>query len=242
MEDKEQYHVLELPSKLQPYKEGTQVSVRFLKGKDEKFVGELTLSNFDKKYNLLLNQVLKGIDPKELTLGDRTYIAIWLSMNCYSHIYPIDTICDKCFNQVKVNVDLTKLNKIYLPDGFKEPYPVALTDDKIIPMRLLRVRDQIAYQDYVSTRKEDDTNFKIVLTMDNTLSLAERIDYVSNLDTKNLSILKAFHDKHIHGIDLTSYKFDCPKCKEVGETPIPFRFELLFPDSETVEKFARDVV
>jgi hypothetical protein len=232
MEDK--YHVLDLPSKLKPYPGVKEISVRFLKGKDEKYVGDLSLTNFDKKYNLLLEQILKGISPKELTVGDRTYIAIWLSMNCYSHIYPIETICEHCFSQVKVKVDLQKLAKIELPEGFTEPYPVQLTDGTVVQMRLLRVKDQIAYMDYVTNKKEDNPNFKLALTIVDDKSFVDKLSFLDNLDVQNVSILRAFHDKHMHGIDLEDYEFECTRCKEVSKTLIPFRLELIFPDNETV--------
>lgn len=238
----EQYHALDLPSKLKPYEKVQSVSVRMLKGKDEKFLGELSIENFDKKYTLLLNQILIGIDPKELTLGDRTYIALWLAMNCYSHIYPIKTHCMNCFNEVEINVDLRLLNKIELPESYKEPFPVTLLDGRIIPMRLLRVKDQIAYLDYVKNKKEEDRNYLLALTICDGSGIGERMEFLNELDSKNLALLKAFHDTNIHGIDLEEYKFDCPKCKEAGITPVPFRFEMLFPSSETVAKVARNTI
>jgi hypothetical protein len=242
MENKETYHVLDLPSRLKVYKDVKEISIRFLKGKDEKLLGGLTISNWDKKYNILLNQVLKGIDPRELTLGDRTYIAIWLSANCYSHIYPIETLCLECFAKVKVKVDLKKLEKVYLSEDFVEPEPVELLDGTVIPMRLLRVKDQISYLDYIAKAEEDRPNFKLALTMENDMTLAQRLAFLDNLDTKDLGILRNFHDKHVHGVNLDDYAFECPKCKEAGTTPVPFRFEMLVPDNETVSNFARDGV
>ena len=158
----EKYHILELPSKLKPYDptKVKEVSARFLIGEDEKYIGNLTFANWDKKYCMLLEHIVKGIDPKELTLGDRTYIALWLSMNCYSSIYPIQVTCDSCLESIEVEVQLNKLSKIELPDNFSEPFPVILTDNTVVNMRLLRVKDGIAYSDYVSKKSEEDTKFK----------------------------------------------------------------------------------
>jgi hypothetical protein len=240
----EKYHVLDLPSKLKPYDKNKvkEVSVRFLKGKDEKLIGEISLDNFDKKYSLLLDQVLKGIDPRELTLGDRTYIAVWLSMNCYSTIYPIPVTCDYCAKRVEIDIDLTKLEKIELSDSFSEPTPVNLMDGTIVNLRLLRVRDNISYVDYVRNKKEDEPSFKLALSMCDERNMIDRIQYLNSLSVKDLNLLRDFHNKNIHGVNLESYSYTCPKCKEVGETPVPFRFELLFPDSSTVAKFARSNV
>ncbi len=238
----EQYHALDLPSKLKPYPGVKAISVRMLKGKDEKYLAELSIENYDKKYLLLLNQILKGIDPRELTLGDRTYIAIWLAMNCYSHIYPIKTLCLECMQEVDVRVDLRQLNKLELPDDFVEPTPVSLLDNRIVQMRLIRVKDQIAYLDYFKNKKQEDRNYLLALTLCGPESLAEKMEFLNELDSKNHAILRAYHDTHIHGIDLSEYKFDCPQCKGVGVTPVPFRFEMLFPDSETIAKTARNSI
>ena len=72
--------------------------------------------------------------------------------------------------------------------------------------------------------------------------MIERVQFLNKLSVRDLGILRAFHDKHVHGVDLELYEYTCPKCKEAGETPVPFRFELLFPDNETIEKFARNRV
>lgn len=240
----EKYHVLSLPSKLKVYDKTKvkEVSVRYLKGKDEKLIGELTLSNFDKKYVLLLEQILKGIDPRELTLGDRTYIAIWLSMNCYSSIYPITVTCENCFKRTEIEIELKKLEKIDLDEKFVEPHPVTLMDGSIIYMRLLRVKDNIAYIDYVTNKGQEDQNYKLALTLCDDRSIIEKVQFLENLSVKDLNILKAFHSDNMHGVNLEHYEFICPKCKEAGDTPVPFRFELLFPDASTIAKFARNSI
>lgn len=234
----EQYYPLDLPSKLKPYSSlgVSEVSVRMMKGKDEKFVSDLTMTNFDKKYSLLLSQLIKGIDPKELTLGDRMFIALWLSMNCYTHLYPIEIMCEHCFRTIEIEADLRNLTKIELPDDFSEPKSVTISDGTAVPLRLLRVKDSIAYSDYVASKKSEDTLRRLAMTMVDERSMIDRMLFLENLSVKDLSKLREFHDQHIHGIDLSSYTYECPQCKEVGNTPIPFRLELLFPDSTTVGK------
>lgn len=72
----EKYFELDLPSKLMPYKNDgiSKVEIRMLKGRDEKLIGEFTIANFEKKFKMLLDSVLRGIDPAKLIIGDRFYI------------------------------------------------------------------------------------------------------------------------------------------------------------------------
>lgn len=232
------YHKLDLPSKLLPYRKlGVEdVSVRFLKGSDERLVGELNMMNFDKKFKILLKSVLRGIEPGQLTVGDRLYIAMWIVINCYSNIYKIETTCSECFEKMNLDVDLSKLEKVELPDGYEEPFLVSLSNGDSVPMRLLRVDDLITYQDYVNKNKREDIIYKLALTIDNDDSLANKLNYLNELSTKDIGLLRAFHDDHFHGVDLSSYKYDkCPCPQEVaGETPVPFRLEMFLPDADSI--------
>ena len=234
----EKYYELDLPSKLIPYKaEGvTKVEIRMLKGKDEKLIGELTIANFEKKFKMLMDSVLRGIDPAKLTIGDRFFIVLWLAMNCQSHLYPIELFCDECFRKTdRYDVDLTTLEKVFLPEGYVDPSPVVLTDGSSVLVRLYRVADQIQYLDYVQAKGADDTTFKLAQSLVDDRDLGQRIEWLKELPTKDLALLRGFHDKFFHGVKLEA-AYTCPKCGGTGKTPVPFRLDILFPDGATVAR------
>jgi len=233
MDDK--YYELKLPSLLKPYKGVEKVEIRMLKGKDEKLLGELTIENFEKKFKILLDNVLRGIKPEDLTIGDRFYIVVWLAINCYSSMYPIETVCTDCFRTIKVDIDLGKLDKVELPADFKEPYPLQLTDGRTLNLRLFRVRDQIQYLDYVKLKDKDDLNYKLSQSIVDDQDMLARIQMLDEMSTKDLGLIRAFHDKFHHGVKLeTEYK--CPKCGGAGTTPVPFRLDIIFPDGATIAR------
>ena len=86
---------LQLPSKGKVYQVPLEsITVRSLKGGDEKLLSDLTLDNLENKYLLLLKNriknglpVVSGIEPEKLTLGLKNnnsrpiYIQIDLNLN-----------------------------------------------------------------------------------------------------------------------------------------------------------------
>lgn len=231
----EKYFVLELPSKLIPYTGVEKVEARLLKGRDEKLIGELSIQNFETKFATLLKQVIRGIDPEELTIGDRFYILTWLSINCYSNIYPVKGPCELCFRDISVDVDLGQLEKVYLDDTYKEPYELTLTNGETIKLRQFRVKDQIKYMDYVSRKQEDNMSYKLALAVADDREMIERITYLDNLSTKDTGLIRNFHDKFFHGVKM-EYSYTCPKCGGAGIMPVPFRLDIIFPEGSTVAR------
>jgi len=233
MEDK--YYELSLPSLLIPYSGVEKVEIRMLKGRDEKLIGELTLANFEKKFKTLLGGIVRGIDPGKLTLGDRFYIVVWLAINCYTHLYPIEIFCDTCLRKVKVEIDLGQLEKVDLPKDYREPYALTLTDGSIIHLRQLTVDDQIQYLDYVDVKQKDDLIYKLAQSVVSDDDLVKRMEYLEELSTRDLGLIRGFHDKYYHGVKLES-SYTCPKCGGAGVTPVPFRLDIIFPDGQTIAR------
>ena len=234
----EKYFELDLPSKLVPYKiDGvSKVEIRMLKGRDEKLIGEFTITNFEKKFKMLLDGVIRGIDPAKLTIGDRFYIVMWLAMNCQSNLYPIELFCEDCFRKTdRYDIDLGSLEKVYLPDGFAEPYPIKLSDGSEVKVRLYRVFDQIQYMDYVQAKGSDDLLFKTAQSLVDDMDMGKRIAMLEEMPTQDLALIRAFHDKFYHGVKLEA-AYTCPKCGGAGRTPVPFRLDILFPDGATVAR------
>jgi len=233
MENK--YFELSLPSLLLPYKDINKVEIRMLKGRDEKLIGELDIANFEKKFKLLLDDVLRGIKPEELTVGDRFYVVVWIAINCYSKLYPIETLCEVCLRKIKVDIDLGTLEKVDLPKDYKEPYPLKLTNGDTLNLRVFRVKDEIKYLDYVTSKEKDNMIYKLALSIADDRALVDKINYLEELSTQDIGLIRAFHDKYHHGVKLES-GYKCPICGGTGITPVPFRLDIIFPSGETIAK------
>ena len=231
------YYELELPSRLIPYKADgvTLVEVRMLKGRDEKLIGEFTLNNFEKKFKLLLDNVIRGIDPAKLTIGDRFFVLMWLAMNCYSNVYPIQLICEHCFRKTdNYEINLGELEKLSLPEDYVEPYAVTLTNGDVVNLRQFTVQDQINYVDFTAQREgKDDILFKLAQGLVDDNDMGKRIEYLEEMSTKDLGLIRAFYETFAHGVKLET-GYTCPKCGGAGITPVPFRLDLLLPAGKTV--------
>jgi hypothetical protein len=46
-------------------------------------ISEISANNFDVKFLQVLKNVVTGVDCSKLTLGDRMYLALWLTINSY---------------------------------------------------------------------------------------------------------------------------------------------------------------
>jgi hypothetical protein len=227
----ENYFELNLPSKLIPYKsEGvSKVEIRMLKGKDLKIIGEATTANFEKKFKLLLKNILRGIEPGRLTIGDRIYIVIWLTLNCHSNLFPIELMCEHCFRTDKdYKVDLGKLEKVLLPDDFQEPYSLKLPNGESVLLRLYRVDDQIQYMDYIEAKKEDDIIFKLAQVVVGDETIDKKVERLNGMSLQDIDLIRAFLEKYYHGVDMNA-SYTCKHCGGTGKTPVPFRIDLLFP-------------
>ena len=232
----EKYFVLDMPSKLLPYGGVVkQIEARMLRGRDEKLIGELTIQNFESKFAVLLKQVIRGIEPEELTIGDRFFVLTWLAINCYSNIYPVSGPCVLCFRDINVDVDLGQLEKVYLGDKYSEPHELQLIDGNKIKLRQYRVKDQIQYMDYLGRKQQENIIYKLAQTLVDEKDMAEKIAYLEELTTQDLALIRAFHDKYFHGVKM-EYTYKCPKCGGTGMMPVPFRLDIIFPEGSTVAR------
>lgn len=229
------YYELKLPSKLIPYQGVEKVEIRLLKGEDEKLIGELTITNFEKKLKQLLQRVIKGIDPGKLTIGDRLYIMMWMAINCYTPLYPVELFCEHCLRKIKVDIDLGQLEKVELPDSYKEPYALTLLDGSVISLRQLTVDDNIKYFEYAERKQQDDLLFKLAMAVVSEDDLLKKWQILNEMNTRDLSLIKAFHEEYYHGPKMEA-NYTCPKCGGTGVTPVPFRLDLLLPDGQAVAR------
>lgn len=218
------------------------IIVRTMCGGDEKLLAELSIENIEMKYLALMKNRIKsgeslvrGIDPAKLTLGDRLYILLWQRINSFSPKFKSNLVCQNCFKDVNLEIDLTKINETYLPEGFKEPYEVVLSEGKV-NLRLFRVEDEIkAYDKEKKDGIEKVYLYRLALTIvDSTKSVEDRIAFLESLPTIDLAKIKYFHELHVHGPQLNNIQYTCPKCQEVGQLSLPFRSTWLIPSGTEV--------
>jgi len=222
---------ISLPSKCLPYEgvNAEDITIRAYTAKDEIYLAEINPVNLESKYLLVLKEVIKGIDPKLLTLGDRLYIMIWEYINSYSPTIQLSTVCSHCLNDIDVTIDLTKLNLVELPDDYHQPYRVKLPDkDREIFLKLLDIQDEIAIEKYEKKFKNGHIYRYARSVVSDDIDVLARVDDIEKLSSKDLAKIRAFQEKFFHGPDMNT-TFTCPSCGEEDDIIVPFQLEFLYP-------------
>lgn len=243
----ENYVAVKLPSKGLVYpdldlaKNPEAIKIRTFKGRDEKLIAELSNENFEKKFVTVLRGVLQGIDPVKLTLGDRLYLVIWEAINSYSKMFAVDFECEHCWQKNTYDVDLSKLEIQDLPDDYKEPYELKLpSSGALIKCRLLRVEDVLKVNE-LERANQNVWLYRYALAIVNDKGIWDNVDYLENLSTKDLMVIRAFHTKFEHGVKMTA-GYECPKCGGTGTMPVPFRLEMLLPYGEKLARYTGNAI
>jgi len=233
-----QYVGIDFPSKYLVYQgiDPTKVGIRLLKGKDEKLIAELSYDNFERKFAEIIRNVIVGIDPRELTIGDRLYVMLWEAINSYNKIAEIEMQCKSCLQTVTYQIDLSTLAVVELPAGFKEPCPITMSNGDIINMRLFRVKDEEKLFD-VQKAGYKTWLYRFALSIiDEKKSDWDKVAYLEELNTRDLALIRAFHEQYYHGPKMEAM-VECPKCGASEVAPVPFRLEFFFPYGKALRKY-----
>jgi len=238
---------IKLPSKCLIYpevdlaKNPDSIQIRTFKGRDEKLIAEISNDNFEKKFVTVLRSVLRGIDPAKLTTGDRLYLVIWEAINSYSKIFSVNFECEHCWNKSMYDVDLSTLDIIELSDDYKEPYELKLpVSGQVINCRLLRVEDILKINE-LDKAGQNVWLYRYALSIVNDKGIWDNVDYLENLSTKDIMVIRSFHTKFDHGLKMET-GYECPKCGGAGVMPVPFRLEMLLPYGKKLERYIGDAV
>jgi len=225
-----------IPSKGIVYPEKIEIGVRTLKGKDEKLVAEISANNFDVKFVQVLKNVLVGVDPIELTLGDRMYLALWQTINSYNKDFTVEFECPDCWKKGTYVVDLSTLDNVELSKDFKEPYQVKLPKAGIsLNLRLLRVKDLIKV-DELAKANQNVWLYRYALSIVNDKTVWDNLEMLENMDVADIAIIRGFHDKFSHGPKMET-RYKCPYCGGTGIMPVPFRLEMLLPYGKELQRY-----
>lgn len=230
-----EYLPISWPSKCLVY-EGVDVdsiTVRAYQGRDEVYLSQINSTNLERNYFELLKDLIRGLDPKNLTLGDRLYLIVWECINSYTNIIQVRSICSECIEEIDVAVDLKKLDVTHLPDDFKQPYEITLpVSNKKISLRLFTVTDEIAVEKY-NQKHKDGLLYRYarsVVTEDDLLAVLAQFN---EMHAKDFTAIRAWHEKFYHGPNMEAV-VSCPKCDEEVTVDVPFRLDFFFPDGDAL--------
>lgn len=218
-----------LPSKCLTYPEldPNKILLCQLTGEEERILSEVSTSNFDRKILEVLGNVLKGIEPERLTLGDRLYILVWQAMNCFSDVLPVTYICLNCENKVEVKTKFSTMEFSYLPDEYVEPVEKQLPSGKKVKLRLLTAGDEANAVDYENKGK-DGWVYRYASSIVDEQDIVKRMMFYRDLSIKDTTAIRSFQDQYAHGPDMRVQAV-CPRCGQEEIVSIPFRIEFLFP-------------
>lgn len=235
---------INLPSKCLTYKDQNNnpinpetVSARVYQGSDEIYLAQINPLNLERNYFEVLKSVLKGIDPTQLTLGDRMYLILWEYVNSYNRRMKIKTVCSNCLSEVEISVDLGSVENKELPEDYKQPYPVTLpiSGDKV-NLRLLTVEDEIKVEKYSKKHKKEAMLYRYARTIVDDMDVIAWVEKLSSMKAKDFMTILSFQDRFFHG-PVMETTFTCPKeeCGEEDDVEIPFRLDFFFPEVSEVE-------
>jgi len=222
------YVPIKLPSRCIPYEgvDPDSIKIRSFVGADSEVMAQVNDSNLYRKFAMIMNRCLQGIEAERLTLGDCVYITLWQAINSYSGKVNLDFVCEHCFKELFKTIDLDKdLDSIDLSDQYKQ-LNIREIGGKELPLRLLTVKDQELVFER-SLQKLPIVLYECALTIENEKSVEENLEMLRTLPLKEIHKLEAFQDEFNHGPTLLA-PYTCDECKQEGKVEVPFRFELFF--------------
>lgn len=225
----DQYFPVDLPSKCFPYaglKQG-DIQIRPYNGEDEQILAQINPSNLERNFLQVLSRVVKGIDPKNLTLGDRSYLIILEYINSYCEQIKVNSICSHCLNPVDFSVDLRTLHVTSLPDNYVQPVQVHLpVSQKNVGLRLLTVADEIEIEKF-QQKAEGAYLYRWARSIDGVDPVEQSLE-MKTWSAKDIARIRLFHEQMFHGPD-TFVKVLCPKCGQEEDVSVPFRLDFFLP-------------
>lgn len=242
------YFDVDLPSKGLPYDcDPKDIQMTFMTGEVEEIVASMSQDNYEEKSFRILQKIIKGIDVKKLTLGDRQALMIQNTINNYTKFFQIDLVCNKCLaTNNDFDVDLTKVdfNEIN-PDGF-ERRKIINIGGKTGYVRLFTLGDEIKAEEYINQGGVHEYLYRLSCMVDIVSSIAgdgkevfmdsvEKLDFLKKIAPKQYLAVKIYGEKYQHG-SLMTYKFKCPCCDEEATAVIPFLFSFVQPAPSVIEQ------
>lgn len=239
-----EYVKLALPSGGKCYKnfDANKVMIRPMTAGDEKLVREMNTTNTAAKWEALMKNVMIGINPNEMTIGDRNYVMLWLAANSYDKVVMVAGVCSNCFQNITIGVDLSKLKVNTLPDDFKPVTTIALSKGTV-SLRLLTVEDEAKVWSYERTGAGSWIYQFALSVVDREKDFDQILTWLAGLPSKDFAKIRAFHEYYDHG-PVMEADYECPRhCGGEGlKLPVPFQREWLLPVGEALKGYFRPAV
>jgi hypothetical protein len=228
------YHDLTLPSRGKlGYPE--VVSIKPYRVREEKYIAAITSERFNEMTLKVLSSVIETeINIEDLSLSDRNYILLWERVNSYYPELESTVKCPNCGRKSTTVINLEGLPVTSIPPNYEEPVTITLPDSgDSIGCRLLRIRDEMNIDKYLSTSKDPEIDDWVVryaasIVKEDLKSLGEKIMYCDGLSSKDFMEIRSFQNKYFHGVD-NKVTFTCKKCGESSNVPIPFNLDFFLP-------------
>jgi len=228
------YLPINLPSQGRTYNVPAEsISIRPYNGEDEMLLAQINPVNLERNFLTVLKRVVQGIDPKQLTLGDRLYIIIWEYINSYSETIRVkDIVCSHCLKKSDFVVDLRKLDVVSLSEGIPVIQDVELPISKqMVKLRILTVGDEVEVEKFQENNPADAYFYRWARSIVGDKDVVTLIQEMKKWPAKDLARVRMFQEDMDHG-PKTSILTACPKCGEEEEVAVPFRLELFYPYGE----------
>lgn len=213
------YFELKLPSNNRLY--NSTIQVRPFIGEDEEILASASEGNINDKILEVLNRSIKGMDVKDMSLGDRVYLIIWHAINSFEDGFEKEIICEGCLQKIKIGYKLQDLEVKELPDTYTEPYALKLSCGEV-QTRIFKVSDELAAMRFAKTANDYLYTLALALTIPSCKDIGEKLKFLRAISTKDLGMIKAFHEKYYHG-PVFETKYSCTLCGYEGVTTVPFR-------------------
>lgn len=208
--------VVDLPSRGKVYTNYTGAKVEPLTFKDEYNILVARKAGQD-PINSIIENCVKGVNPKELLLFDKIYLLMKIREISYGPEYQFEVICPACTKNVEASVDISKLRVNYVPDEFSDVIEVTLPMSKVkVVARMKRTSDEF----FMDTPDDQTSLRRLVMEVkgiQDEIVISKALAKMHIRDIK--TILKAI-DTENFGID-SKFMFECPHCKHESIMGIP---------------------
>lgn len=236
---------LELPSGFKPYK-FKELLIRPLNIDEVKKLQPMLRGIVN---SISLADVLEKVSSvrlDKLTYGDFWFVMAWLRINTFKNApYLIQWDCPSCGKSNERALDLSELDVVELPENYKEPAYLTLSNGEEVPLRLHRVEDEVKIKEYVQNMKntktvseEDSFIPELAISIDNGKTLFNNVEFLEGADITpdDLVMIEDFQKTFAHGLP----KYITGNCaEEVGgcgyksnRLHLRFRIHETIPSSE----------
>lgn len=234
----------ELPTRGILYPEGTQIRVRPLKIVEVKQLASLDESNLNDVTNMILNQVVDGVDVETIYAADKLYLIFLLRAITYKEKgINVDFDCPKCSQASQYAFTLDNLNIVQIQDNYLDNKIVEIEDVGTYEFKYQTIKDELFLEKIRNheitdktllayTRAIDPSILELAMTIEKidgeSVNLTQVIMNLTNLDPIAYSELETSYEEFVIGLQVTM-DVKCNKCGGGSTLPIPFHGEFFLP-------------